>query len=265
MIEEEQPPAPQPEPQHEAQPEPPPVPERFRISHPFWGYHDLFLFVGLMVGGLLASTLLARVAVFALQVHTTVEALEPLVAQFLLDGFIFAALAGIFRLQYDQPFWRSLAWTPMRIPGLWIAICGFVTAIAISLLAVLIHLPTVSNPMTKLLEDRVSVILMAAFGVTLGPLFEELVFRGFLQPLVVRSLGAVAGVIVAAVPFGLLHFREYGNSWRHALLISAAGAAFGWMRQATGSTRASTLMHASYNALNFLALFARRENLPQAW
>lgn len=259
MIEEEQPPVPQSEPQPQAQPQP------FRISYPFWGYHDLFLFVGLMVGGLLASSLLARVAVFAFHVHTTVEALEPLAAQLLLDGFTFAALAAMFRLQYDQPFWRSLAWTPMRIPGVWIAICGFATAIAVSALAVLIHLPTVANPLTKLLEDRTSVILMAAFGVTLGPLFEELVFRGFLQPLVVRSLGAAPGVIVAAIPFGLLHFREYGNSWRHVLLISAAGAAFGWMRQSTGSTRASTLMHASYNALNFLALFARREDLPQAW
>ena len=115
MIEEEQPPSPQPEPQPQCQPQP------VRVSYPFWGYHDLFLFVGLMVGGLLASSLLARVAVFALHVHTSVEALEPLAAQLLLDGFIFAVLSAMFRLQYDQPFWRSLAWTPLRIPALGIA------------------------------------------------------------------------------------------------------------------------------------------------
>jgi membrane protease YdiL (CAAX protease family) len=42
-------------------------------------------------------------------------------------------------------------------------------------------------------------------------------------------------------------------------LFALAGAAFGWMRHATGSTRASTIMHASYNTLGFLALFAQRK------
>jgi membrane protease YdiL (CAAX protease family) len=101
-------------------------------------------------------------------------------------------------------------------------------------------------------------ILLAVFGTTLGPLCEELAFRGFLQPLLVRSLGAVTGILAAAIPFGLLHYQEYGNSWRHALIISLAGAAFGWMRHATGSTKASTIMHASYNALFFFAMFSQK-------
>jgi membrane protease YdiL (CAAX protease family) len=256
MMEDEQPPV--------ASPVPSPAPERPRGA-PFWGYHDLFLFLGLMVGGILASSLFARVLVAALHVSHPVGALEPLVAQLLLDVFIFAALAAIFRFQYDEPFWSSLAWTPMRISPVWIVILGFGTAIGVAVLAVAIHLPAGANPMTKLLEDRTSVILMAGFGVTLGPLFEELVFRGFLQPLVVNSLGAAPGIVVAAIPFGVLHYWEYGKSWRHALLISLAGAAFGWMRHATGSTRASTFMHASYNALNFIALFAQKENLPPTW
>jgi len=45
-------------------------------------------------------------------------------------------------------------------------------------------------------------------------------------------------------------------------LISLAGAAFGWMRHATGSTNVSAIMHASYNALGFLALFAQRKYVP---
>jgi membrane protease YdiL (CAAX protease family) len=108
-------------------------------------------------------------------------------------------------------------------------------------------------------QDRMAMILVGIFGVTLGPLAEELIFRGFLQPLLVRSMGVVAGIVVAAVPFGLLHFSEYGNSWRHAVLISGAGAAFGWMRQRTGSTKASTLMHSAYNILFFAALWASKK------
>jgi len=104
---------------------------------------------------------------------------------------------------------------------------------------------------------------MGALGITLAPLCEELGFRGFLQPLLVRSLGAVPGVLLTALPFGLLHYQEYGNSWRHALIIAVAGAAFGWMRQATGSTKAAVVMHAAYNLLFFIALMTEKRMLPQ--
>jgi membrane protease YdiL (CAAX protease family) len=43
------------------------------------------------------------------------------------------------------------------------------------------------------------------------------------------------------------------------VLISGAGAAFGWMRHATGSTKASTLMHAAYNAVFFIALWLSKQ------
>jgi membrane protease YdiL (CAAX protease family) len=147
------------------------------------------------------------------------------------------------------------------MPFLWVAIFGFVTAFAVSLLGSLIHTPTTQNTMTEMMQDRASLLLLTAFGITLGPLCEELAFRGFLQPLLVRSLGAVPGILAAAVPFGLLHYQEYGNSWRHAAIVAAAGAAFGWMRHATGSTRASALMHASYNALFFVAVLSQRKDL----
>jgi membrane protease YdiL (CAAX protease family) len=87
-----------------------------------------------------------------------------------------------------------------------------------------------------------------------APVCEELIFRGFVQPLLVRSLGAFAGIVATAVPFGLLHFQEYGRSWRHVLLISLSGAAFGWVRHATGSTKAAAVMHSAYNAFQFVLL-----------
>ncbi|MBZ5622019.1 MAG: CPBP family intramembrane metalloprotease [Acidobacteriia bacterium] len=237
----------------ELQPAPPP--ER----DPFWGYSDLVLFIGLAIpcmlaGGVLALLMVrAVVAVFHMQAR--IPAMEPLAEQLGGDVLLFAALAMILRLQYDRPFWRSLAWLPARIPFLWAVICGLVCALSVALLGTLLHTPTTTNPMTELMQDHTSAILMAIFGVTIAPLTEELVFRGFLQPLLVRSLGAVPGILMAAIPFGLLHYKEYGNSWRHAVLIALAGTAFGWMRHRTGSTQASTIMHASYNALIFLVVF----------
>src|SRR3954462_7042221 len=131
----------------------------------------------------------------------------------------------------------------MTASPLSIVCAGWLTAFAVVLVGYLIHTPTTSNPLTELMHDRASIVLIGVFGVTLGPMAEELAFRGFLQPLLVRSFGVLGGVVFANVPFGLLHFVEYGNSWHHVILVGAAGIAFGFMRHATGSTKASTLMH----------------------
>ncbi len=182
-----------------------------------------------------------------------------------LYAVLFGSLQVMFRLRYDRPFWRSLGWTPTRMPVMWVILSGMTTAVLVALASSLIHTPTGDNPMTQLLETRADVLVMGILGVTLGPLCEELAFRGFLQPLLVRSLGAVPGIALAALAFGLLHFEEYGNSWRHALIIAMAGAAFGWMRHATGSTKAAAIMHAAYNSLFFIALMTEKRILPHLW
>jgi len=246
-----QPEAPPPEPA-------PPPPER----DPFWTYSDVLIFLGLAIPCLLLGVGFVKLLDFVFHLQPKARALELLPAQFLGYGLMFTALMLLLRWQYHRPFWRSLGWTPLRMPSLLVVLAGLLTAFGVSATSLLLHTPTTSNPMTEMLENPTSLVLVAIFGITLGPLCEELAFRGFLQPLVVRSLGVVPGVLVAAIPFGLLHFQEYGNSWRHVVLISLAGAAFGAMRQATGSTKASTLMHASYNALFFVALLAQRNQLP---
>jgi membrane protease YdiL (CAAX protease family) len=229
--------------------------------YPFWTYGDVFLFCGLALPAMLLSWAIVKAAFAALRIRGATPAAAPLAEQFVLYLMLFGALMLIFRLQYDRPFWRSLAWTKFRFPVLWVVIGGASTAYLVAILGQLIHTPTTRNAITDLMQDRASLLLLTVFGVTLGPLCEELAFRGFLQPLLVRSLGAVPGILLAAVPFGLLHYQEYGNSWRHAVIVAAAGVAFGWMRHATGSTKASALMHASYNGLFFVATLSQRTDL----
>jgi membrane protease YdiL (CAAX protease family) len=108
-------------------------------------------------------------------------------------------------------------------------------------------------------------ILVGIFAVTLGPLCEELAFRGFLQPLLVRSVGAALGIFLTSVPFGLLHLQEYSWSWRHALLITLAGCAFGVVRYRTRSTAVAAVMHAAYNSTFFIAAWFSGEGVPATW
>jgi membrane protease YdiL (CAAX protease family) len=241
------------------QPLPPPPPPE---PDPFWSYGDLLIFAGLAIPCMLLGSGVVRSAFWIFQLHPVVKTWELLAAQFAFYALLFGMLVALFRMQYDRPFWRSLGWVTPRLPFYSIVTGGVGLAMAVLLLGALIRTPHTENPLTELLKNPTSLILVAIFGSIVAPVCEELVFRGFLQPLLVRSLGAVAGILATALPFGLLHFQEYGNSWRHVLLISLSGAAFGWMRQATGSTKAAAGMHSSYNAFQFVLLLMSK-GLPQ--
>jgi hypothetical protein len=252
-------------PPFDLQPQPPgesPAPPPAR--YPFWGYADVVLFIGLAIPCMVLAAAIVSAVMLLFHVHKSIAVAELLPAELLGYGFLFGALFLIFRIWYDRPFWSSLGWTDTRLPVMWIVIAGVATALSVALISSLIHLPETPTPMMSLMENPTAIVLMACFGVTIAPMCEELAFRGFLQPLLVRSLGPAFGILAASIPFGLLHFKEYGDSWKHVLLISMAGAAFGCMRHVTGSTKASAIMHAAYNGLFFVALLSERKDLPHA-
>ncbi len=246
-------------------PEPPlaepgaaPPPERY----PFWGYLDLGAFFLVALLGVIVESVLVNLVTGGRHVK---QIFVLLPAQVLLYGFLLGTLAVMFRRYYGRPFWRSLRWAEADWSTPLVAGCGVGVAFVVVFAGALIRTPDIDSPMKALLSDPTSALLVAALGVTLGPLCEEIVFRGFLQPLLVRSLGAAAGILLAALPFGLLHLQEYGYSWRHALLITMAGAAFGWMRQRTGSTRAAVVMHAAYNGVFFAVLVLQEAAMHGRW
>ncbi|HUI53430.1 MAG TPA: type II CAAX endopeptidase family protein [Bryobacteraceae bacterium] len=257
MTDEQQPVQPEPAPEAAA-PVSAPAPQPERV--PFWGYADLFLFAGLSLPCVFAAWALVRVAINVFRLRSGAQAVESVLVMALGYAFLFGLMALIFRVQYDRPFWRSLGWTEARVPILWNVICGFGAAYFVSFIGSLIRTPPTSGPIVEIMKGLTAQIIVGIFGVTVAPLCEELVFRGFLQPLLVRSLGAVCGIGLAAALFGALHYSEYGASWRNALQIGIAGAAFGYMRHRTGSTKSAVIMHASFNSLSFISLLAQGRN-----
>ncbi|HLM98431.1 MAG TPA: type II CAAX endopeptidase family protein [Bryobacteraceae bacterium] len=236
-------------------------PERY----PFWSYADLVVFFGLALPCILLGAFTVKAVLWIFHLHVHRQALELVPAQFLGYAYLFFALYALLKMHYGRSFWPALRWVRTR-PGPARAILyGFVLAFGVALTGAALHTPDIQTPMKDLLSDRSSLLLIAIFAVTLGPLCEELAFRGFLQPVLVRSFGAIAGVLLAAIPFGMLHLSQYGGSWRHGLLITIAGVGFGWMRQASGSTRAAAIMHAAYNFIFFAAMFSQKGSIPHAW
>ncbi len=222
-----------------------------------WGYTDLLLFVGLS----LLCVVLAQLAVHGVtsifHLNATNNGGAVLAAQLLLYALLLGVLCAIIKLQYGRGFWRPLGWvrTPAGLGQA--AILGVLLAFGLGFLAALLRTPDVDTPMKHLLSRRGTAIAFGVVGTTLGPLFEELVFRGFMQPVLVRSLGPMIGILITAVVFGTLHLAQNAFSWQSGLVITLAGIAFGWMRQISGSTQASTLMHSAYNFTFFMELLAQ--------
>ncbi len=207
-------------------------------GQPFWSYGDLAFAILSYAALSIAATLATRRLPGGL-----------LLGQVLGYGVWFGLLAGFFRLKYGQPFWRSLGWQPaarLAAVGVQLGVALMVLAIVVGQLA---HLPDVDTPLRALLNDPKMVPLTAVAVVGVGPLAEELFFRGLAQPLLTRSFGAVAGIALTALSFGLLHAEQLKNSWPNVALIVVAGAAFGAVRYKLDSVFASTVMHATYNGL----------------
>jgi hypothetical protein len=103
-----------------------------------------------------------------------------------------------------------------------------------------------TTPFDQFFDRPLDAYLTVAFAVTLGPLMEELFFRGFLYPVVARRLGAFWGIVLTALPFGLMHYVQY-RSWSAVLIIVLVGVVLTTVRAVTKSVASSFLAHVGYN------------------
>ncbi|HEY2844262.1 MAG TPA: CPBP family intramembrane glutamic endopeptidase [Bryobacteraceae bacterium] len=180
------------------------------------------------------------------------DAVRTLVFQSFMYVFLVGALYLVVAWRYGEPFLTSLGWT-FPIPNAFLVLAaGPALALILSALGVFLRAPQDGSQIEVLIKSRASLAAIILFGVVLAPIFEELMFRGFLLPLLVRSVGPWLGILLTAVPFALLHGTQNQWAWQPVLLIGIAGIAFGYVRYKTGSTTAAFLMHSAYNAMGFL-------------
>jgi membrane protease YdiL (CAAX protease family) len=161
--------------------------------------------------------------------------------------YVAVALYMILLVQgkYRTSFWPAIRW---NWPGMVaVSFLGLgVLMLGLDLLGRFLPMPK-ETPFDQFFARPSDAYLTVAFAVSLGPLMEELFFRGFLYPVLARRLGAVWGILLTALPFGLIHFFQYGRSWGAVLIIFLVGVVLTAVRAVTKSVASSFLAHVGYN------------------
>ena len=85
-------------------------------------------------------------------------------------------------------------------------------------------------------------------GVLVIPLIEELLFRGFLLPVLVRTSGTAAGLLATSLLFGILHGVDY------LAPIACLALVLGWIRLRTGRLAAACAVHVLHNGVQVALL-----------
>ena len=186
----------------------------------------------------------------------------------------------IFPLLWKRPFAEGIHANldAARRNALRLIPIGVVLSFAVQAMSSLSTLPK-NIPLDDFFRTPSDVWLVTAFGTLLAPLFEEVLFRGFLLPafaiaydwlslprtpaayeqwrtsnLLTRP-SLVFSAVLTSIGFAALHGQQTGYAWPVLILLFCVSLALCYVRIRLRSVMASTLIHVSYNATIFVVAF----------
>ncbi|MEI7037772.1 type II CAAX endopeptidase family protein [Fulvimonas yonginensis] len=91
--------------------------------------------------------------------------------------------------------------------------------------------------------------------VSLGPLVEELLFRGALLSALLRRVGTVWAVAISSLLFACVHLPDLGFLWYAVPNLALLAVALAWLRLGSGSLWPAVVAHGVNNLLAVVAWF----------
>jgi membrane protease YdiL (CAAX protease family) len=239
------------------------VPEDIRVP---WDWGDLVLFVVIYFVGIILIGLLtgAGFAVFGispeqLRSSTTYKGLFVILTQVILSVAVLVYLVAQMRYRFGVPAWKTIGWRPMETAGvprpythLKYVVAGFLLSMVLQLASA--SFPTKTKlPIEDVFQDRRSAILLMLTAVTIAPLVEETIFRGYIYPVIARSFGVRTSILVTGTLFGMSHAAQLWGGWAQIALLVLVGIIFTYARSQARTVVASYLVHLGYNAFLLMA------------
>lgn len=210
------------------------------------------LFVGLLIALLIAHLW------FYPHAHLAELARMPLIAvagQSLAYVLIFAYMYVLVTRERRRPdFLAAIHWNfPSNIAVY--VLSGFVLSLGLQAFSHFLPIPK-ELPIDTFFRTPAEAWALGILSITLAPVMEELFFRGFLYPVLARSLGLPIAVFLTAFAFALLHGAQLGFSWGPVLVIFLVGLVLTIVRARKNSVAAGVLIHMAYNGTITVAMFA---------
>ena len=184
---------------------------------------------------------------------------------------------------WHRPFLVGLQWNAAKVQW-WFGIAALVAGFAAQ--GVTVFIPhTKDLPIEEIFHNPALIWFMVLFGVIIGPLFEEVMFRGFLLPAIaiavdwvriprggddVSSLenlitwrssteysdvALVISSIITSALFAMIHAPQLGYTMPALALLMCVSIGLCFVRIRTGSVASSAFVHGCYNLSIFLTLF----------
>lgn len=232
---------------------------------PRWSFGELarIVMLTLLIAGLMPFVRMAVMAyhsdwVFDLHLWVTVSML-------VLDGFIMLAILT-FALDKGPSVWKTLGLSTRHVvksirQGLlsYVAVFPWLFLLLVCVVSLARHfgLQPPVEPIHELIfqERRPHVLLLTlALACLIGPIAEELLFRGVLYPALRRRTSRIVATLVSGALFSMVHTNLIGF-----LPIMVLGCLLAYLYERTGSLVAPMTIHILHNTyLLTLALVFRR-------
>ena len=233
------------------------------------GYWDLLYLVLFSVAALLVGSVVCIAVYFGLGYflgwemdldQTSSKASVAIAIQALASVLVLAFMYTLITVKYELPFRRVIGWRPIEhrpfFYGASYCAAGVLLAFTVGLASHVMSMPDQPTPFEDLLRDPSSLLLVAAFGIAIAPVVEELIFRGFVFSVFERAHGRLVAVVITAGSFSLIHGPQYGWHWQILVLLFYVGIVFGAVRAKTRSIVPPTIIHAAYNMTLLIGLLS---------
>ncbi len=176
------------------------------------------------------------------------EGIYLVLFQALLDGLILLFIYLTVTLKYNSAFFESIKWrSQARVVTRHYVTTGLALALAV-VVASTVFPTSEEPPIEKLLRTPSTALLFGFLGVFVAPFVEEVVFRGFIYPVVERWAGTVAAVVTTALLFSAVHVSQLWGSWPAIVLITVVGFTLSIVRARANALLPSVIIHVSYNS-----------------
>ena len=135
-------------------------------------------------------------------------------------------------------------------------------------------------PIQEFFKSRTGAMLLMAMAVFVAPWAEETIFRGYLYPVLARTISAIArflgmevslairtgmasSILMTGILFGIAHGPQLGQNWALVGLLTLVGVIFTFARAWSGTVFASFFLHLGYNSMIALSSIIATKGFTQ--